>query len=225
MKTLVLILSLFVAGVANAAATATSTITPTFTPTPTYTPSPIAAFNTAYARDYVYPNEVWATNGVVLASAVTTPLPGDAAPWVAQVVSRTAFVMSTGSAKVRFSWGVPNDYKVQPNLNGMNVWAYCSTTATAAAFTVTLNVSRNPMNNLLPSGGIVYPGTATSITSVLTNTSITGKVIRAKIPMSSSARFQPGDHVSFDLQRSGGATTDLYVYRMEIEYLWQPYRP
>jgi len=229
MKKLLLILSMVLPSFGYAAATATftptNTPTATRTSTPTFTPTPAAGFNNAMAREYIYPNSVWATDGVVLASAVTTPLPGAAAPWVAQVVSRTAFVMSTGSAKVRWSWGVPNNYRSGVNMSNMNVWAYASTTATASTFTVTLNVARNPMNNLAPAGTTVYLGTATSVTNQLTNSSTAGKTLRIKLPLSSSARFQPGDHLSFDLQRSGNTTADLYIYRLEVEYLWEPYRP
>jgi hypothetical protein len=203
--------------------THTPTITPTFTLTPTFTPTPIAAFDPNWARDYIYPQDVFATDGVVLASAVTTPLPGAAAPWVAQSLSRTAFVLSTGSAKARFSYGVQGDFAKGVNAPNMNVWAYASTTATAVAITVTLNVTRNSMNNLLPAGQLVYPGTATSVTSALTGSGTAGKVIRFKLPLSSSARFQYGDHLSFDLQRTGGVTTDLNIYRIEVEYLKKPY--
>lgn len=222
MKKTLLALLFGLAGYAHAV-TATPTVTPTNTPTPTFTPTPVAQYDPAMYREFIYPQSIFANDGVVLASAVTTPLPGDAAPWVAQSVSATAFVMSTGSAKVRFSYGVPGNYLARPNTPNMNVWVYCNTTATANAMTVTMNVARNPMNNLLPSGGTVYVGTATSITTALAGSSTAGKFLRVKMPMPSTARFQQGDHLSFDLQRSGGVTTDLYVYRVEIEYVPQPY--
>jgi hypothetical protein len=224
-KLFLALIAMALPGLAFSAATATPTFTATLTrtPTATFTPSPVAAFDASNYREYTYPQSVWAGNGVVLASAVTTPLPGATAPWVAQVVSQTAFVMSTGSAQARWTYGIPGNYERKINLSNMNVWAYVATTATAQTITMTLNVSRNPMGNLYPQGGIVYPGTATSMTSQFTNSSITGKVLRVKLPLSSSARFQAGDQLNFDLRRSGGVTTDVYIYRLEVEYPDWPY--
>lgn len=203
--------------------TPTYTITPTFTPTATFTNTPVAQLDANMSRDYIYPGAVYATDGVVLASAVTTPLPGVSAPWVAQNISSTTFVMSTGSAKVRFSYGIQGDFAKGVNAPNMNIWAYCSTTSTVAALTVTLNVARRSMNNLYPQGGVVYLGTATDVTSSFVNSSITGKVLRVKLPLSGDARFQVGDQLSFDLQRTGGVTSDLYIHRLEVEYLNNPY--
>lgn len=216
----ILLALMFMAG--SAFATPTPTVTPTNSPTPTSTPTPIAAFDPQMARDYIMPNEIFANDGVVLASAVTTPLPGAEAPWVAQNLSRTSFVLSTGTSKVRFSYGVQGDYQKGVNAPNMNVWAYASTTATAATITMTLNVARYPMNNLAPAGQTVYLGTATSVTSAMAGSST--KMMRFKLPLSQSARFQYGDQLSFDLQKTGGATTNVSIYRIEVEYLQTPYR-
>lgn len=201
----------------------TPTVTPTSTVTPTFIPTPSAQLDASLGRDYTYPNAIFATDGVTLASAVTTPVPGSAAPWIAQSISQTAFVMGTNTASVRWTYGIRGDFAKGVNAPNMNVWAYCSTTSTANAITMTLNVSRRSMNNLYPQGETVYLGTATSVTNQLTNSSITAKVLRIKLPMPSTARFQVGDQLNFDLSRSGGATSDLYIYRIENEYLVNPY--
>lgn len=199
----------------------TPTVTPTSTVTPTFTPTPSAQFDASLGRDYIYPNAIFNNDGVTLASAVTTPVPGGAGLWVAQSLSQTTFVLSTGTAGARWSYGIRGDFAKGVNAPNMNVWAYCSTTATATAFTVTLNVARRSMNNLYPQGQTVYLGSATSITNQLTNSSITAKVLRVKLPLSSSARFQTGDQLNFDLQST--SLVNLNVYRLEMEYLVNPY--
>lgn len=193
-----------------------ATPTPTFTPTPTATPSPAAVLNPEGARMMVYPNAIYANDGVTLASAQTTPQPGAAAPWLEQSVSRTAFVLSTGSAKARFSVVLPNDYD-----RFLRVFAYASTTATVQALTVTLNVARNAFNGdtSVTRSAKVFTGTATDMTlSYPGLQEASTKVVRAKLPLTYSADYKAGDLLSFDLQRTGGTTTDLYIYAIELEY-------
>lgn len=192
---------------------ATDTPTPTHTPTATPTPTPVV-FRSGDARVIVLPNQVYANDGVVLASAQTTPQPGSAAPWLAQNVAATAFVMSTGAAKVRWSSVLPADYK-----RFLNVWAYASTTATAATMTMTLNVRRNAFGGATGNTATskVFEGTATDmIASYPGFQEGATKIVRAKLPLNYSSDLKAGDLLSFDLQKSSGL--DLYIYAIELEY-------
>jgi hypothetical protein len=195
---------------------AVDTPTPTFTPTATWTPSPVAVQAQGGSRVMVYPSQVYANNGVVLASAVTTPLPGNTNPWVAQVVSRTAFVMSTGSAKARVQFVLPKDFD-----RYMTLYAYASTTATVQSITMTINVSKQSFNGSLTNttGTVVYPGTATAMASVWPGLqSSETKLVRSKLPAADCSACKAGDLVNVDIQRTGGTTTDLYIYAVEAEY-------
>ena len=195
---------------------ATDTPTPTFTPTLTWTPTPISIISGSTSRVVVDAVDVCANDGVVLASAVTTPLPGAAAPWLAQSMSFTAAVMSTGSAKCRIQFVLPNDYQ-----RFLSLYAYASTTATPQTLTMTLNLKRQAFG---ASSSATYTakvllGTATSM--LLTYPGLQGastKMVRAKLPLPTCNDCKAGDLINVDVQRSGGTTTDLYIYRFEAQY-------
>lgn len=200
----------------SASLTAASTSTPTFTPTATFTPTPDASLPTNNARVNIGPAEVFANDGVVKAESVTTPLPGAAAPWVAQSMSMTAAVMSTGSAKARIQFVLPNDYE-----RGLSLYAYASTTSTPQTFTLTLNLKRQAFNasSSATASAKVLLGTATSMTE--TWPGLQGaetKVVRAKLPLPVCSDCKAGDIVNVDIQRSGGTTSNLYIYNFEASY-------
>lgn len=197
--------------------TPTPTITPTSTPTPTFTPTPDAVLPPEGSRVIIPAIDIMANDGVVKASAVTTPLPGAAAPWVAQSASMTAAVLSTGSAKARVQFVIPNDFD-----RSLKLYAYASTTAAAQAITMTINVKRQAFgaSSSATASAKVYLGTATSM---LTGSwpglgEANTKVVRALLPAPTCADCKAGDLINVDIRRSGGVTTDLYIYAIEAQY-------
>ena len=227
-KVLALIVALLWGSVAQAA-TDTPTSTPTFTPT--FTVTPVRQFDHSRARVMAMATDCM--NDDQVTRPIPTPLPGSASVYLAQYLSQTSAVLSTGAAKVRISFSVPGNYGGQPKF-----YAYVATTAAVAtSLSLTVNTNVQRFNN----GSVINTPYAGAITNVNAPTYVPGRlinsntsIVRLLLPVSGTAVpvlsglnrpnvLQPGDTVNLDILRGGGTTTDMYVMKFEMEYKPQPY--
>lgn len=138
---------------------AVDTPTPTFTPTPTWTPTAQTQQDNNLQREQVYAaGHITLDDGAN--SPVLTPVPGNGV-WRAQYGKHSVLVMSSGTAKARIEWRLPNNYKPKMPLK---IWSYGYfdvTNAAAVAVSLCVNVGALTFNKLT--------GTATEYRGVTIN--------------------------------------------------------
>jgi len=221
MKKGLLIFGLLILGKFGLAATPTPTFTATLTstPTPTNTPTAVAIKNTNLEREQIPVNRFTKSDGITsLGTSVDT-----ANPYYIQAVSNTCAVLGTATAKVRFQWVVPNDYK-----NNLKFYAYCyldTVGVTTCAITVDTAIQHF---NALTSTSTVYTGTSTNIQQYNAGMCCPlqdGVMGRFFLPLSSTVVSVPevgivhkGDIINCLITRSAGSSGNLYICDIEAEY-------
>lgn len=229
-----------IAATATYIRTAFPTLTPTLTPTgtispsPTYTPAPKQLKNSARLRLYFRPQNFTQGDGLTVLGA--TALPGAASAWLAQVLSQTVAVLSTGAAEVRLGMTVPWDFKGDLRL-------YCLMGAATAGDSVTITariagqgfnkttVTAGTFSYQAPGGGRYnLNGTATNLLTQAADPlwASTLVVSRVLMPLNVAAysystsnppgNIQAGDVLNFDLLRTSGGTDNVYIYSIEVQY-------
>jgi hypothetical protein len=219
MKKLFLLIALVMAGVAGTvhSATNTPTNTPTFTATPTFTPTPVIRVESGVVSSvWIAPNQLLQGDGV-------TPLTFETLPWLAQSASKTcAVIAATATGQVRFTAFLPNDYA-----GNLKVYALVSTTNTVAStstITVTMNVRRDSPGRVSWTASTVYPGAATEASTIMPGfQGSANRIVKALLPISNTAKFNPGDIVSGDLNTSA-SQLNVSVYGIELQYKSMPTR-
>lgn len=222
--------------------TPTQTPTGTLTPSATFTPSPKQLKDNEAFRVYFIPSDLTQADGATALS--NTALPGSSQAWMAQSLSQSVAVLSTGSAEVRQSMTIPWNYRGRARFfailgnqsNGDSVTLTCSvngqrfncTTQTVGTYSYTP-----------PMGGNYYlPGIAANViagvqgVAPLWNGSATGPqvVSRVMMPLPASCynwatvnptlatTLNPGDIVNFDIKRTSGGAGNVFIYALEFEY-------
>ena len=242
-----------VAATATYIATSQPTLTPTLTPTgtispsPTYTPAPkrLKGGNERM-RVYYIPSDTTYADGVTALS--NTAQPGSANPWMAQSLSQSVAVLSTGTAEIRQTVIVPWNYRGNARLFailgaqsqgdsvtltvGVNGQRFNDTTQTVGTFSyiappggnyylagTAQNVMAQVYNNLNP----LWSGTTASIAQP-------SVVSRVQLPLPANCAWywnalptqavtlMPGDIVNFDIKRTSGGAGNVYLYDLEFDY-------
>ncbi len=206
-------------------ATPTSTITPTFTPTPTRTNTPVSGFGSQTGRVIVQAQEFLSSDGVTI--PVTTPVVGVGA-WLAQTLSYTAYVFSTGTASARIQFTVPADY-----MRTTGFWLYGYNSSVTNTVTLQADVSKVSFG-ALTSTSRVYVGTATNVQTQNTGRMFDARYNRIWIPLNvalygggstGGTALKAGDLLNILIQRTG-ASGNLAVFAAEFEYAVNyPLRP
>ena len=223
--------------------TLTPTLTPTGTITPsnTFTPSPRSLKNDYRARVYFRPQDLTQDDGVTVLGA--TPLPGATSSWLAQSVSQTVAVLSTGAAKVRLGMTVPWNYK-----GSLRLYALMSARTIGDNVTITASIMGQSFNHTTltagtysytapPGGAYAIPGAATSVLAgnyacdnPLWDTPVC-VVSRVQLPLAVAASYysnanpllvagiiNAGDTLNFSITRATGGTDNVYIYGLEVQY-------
>lgn len=219
MKKFLLFLGLLLLGSVGYAATPTPTWTLTPTPTPTSTPTAIAIKNPSLVREYIGVGNLRKSDGITApGTSVDT-----AAVYLIQAVSNTCAVLGTATAKTRFQFVVPNDYK---NFMKFYAYGYLDTGGvTTCAITVDLAIQHF---NALTSTSVVYLGASTNIQQYNAGMccplqdAVMG---RFYLPVSATVSSVPesglihkGDIINGLITRSAGASGNLYICGLEAEY-------
>ena len=230
-KLLVMFLLLGLGAVANAA-TPTPTFTPSPTYTPTYTPTQVAIINVNVGHIFKSYADLKQNDGVT--AALTSSAPGSASIYLAQQLSQTCAIFSTGTAIARFVVLIPNDYKsnlrlygiMNPSTTGDTTTAFCtnvqvqrlnaltSTALTATYMGVTLNVQSGAFTGS-------DPLTLTTQASYLMQDSRYSLVylpISATVLGPGPSGFKPGDTLNFQIVKAGGTTTATALLGVDLEY-------
>ncbi len=229
-----------IAATATYIRTAFPTLTPTLTPTgtispsPTYTPNPQQLKNKQRLRLYFRPQNLTQADGITSLGA--SALAGSASAWMAQVLSQTVAVLSTGAAEVRLNFTVPNDF------NGdLRVYALMGAATAGDSCTITARLAGQSFNHTTVTAGTFsyqapgggrwnLNGTATNLLTqplepFWTNTLVISRVL---MPLNVAAYASPnanppgliqkGDVINLDLLRASGGTDNVYVYSLEVQY-------
>ena len=227
--------------------TLTPTLTPTGTITPsnTFTPSPRSLKNDYRARVYFRPQDLTQDDGVTVLGA--TPLPGAANSWLAQSMSQTVAVLSTGAAKVRLGMTIPWNYK-----GGLRLYALMGAQTIGDNVTITASIMGQSFNKTTltagtysytpPTGGAyAIPGAATSILAgryasdnPLWDTPVC-VVSRVQMPLAVAASYysnanpllvagiiRSGDVLNFSIARATAGVDNVYIYGLEVQYDFKP---
>jgi hypothetical protein len=238
-----------IAATATYVATFYPTLTPTLTPTGTITPSlsptppPVQLKPNERFRVYFIPSDLTQADGISVLGA--TALPGATSAWMAQSLSQSVAVLSTGTCEVRQTLTIPWNYKGRGEL-----FAVMGNQTTGDSVTITASVAGQRFNNttqtagvfsyVQPAGGVYYfPGAATNVISAVylkrdalyTGSSTLPQVVsRVLMPLAANAymgantnpslaqTFQPGDIVNFDIKRTTGGSGNVYIYGLEFQY-------
>ena len=242
-----------VAATATYIATSQPTLTPTLTPTgtispsPTFTPAPkrLKGGNERM-RIYYIPSDLTQGDGVTALS--NTALSGANNAWMAQSLSQSVAVLSTGTAEVRQTVIVPWNYR-----GNARMFAVMQAQSQGDSVTLTVGVNGQRFNDttqtvgtfsyIAPPGGFYYlAGTATNImaqayasqnplwSGTTTGISQPSVVSRVQLPLPANCAYywntnptqavtlMPGDIVNFDIKRTSGGAGNVYIYDLEFEY-------
>jgi hypothetical protein len=220
--------------------TLTPTLTPTgtLTPSPTFTPAPKQLKSDQRERYVIYPVDFTSATGATLLNGTTTT--GGTVPWLAQNLSQTCAVLSTGAAEVRMEWVVPRDFK-----GNLKLYAYCLNTVVGDGVSLTVSVTGQHFNMTTQSAGTYSytppPGGFYQISGVSTQI-LAGTyadadplwdtpvqvVSRVHLPTAASLSayatanppgyVQYGDLLNIDILKAAGNAGLLYVYDVECQY-------
>ncbi len=236
-----------VAATATYIQTAFPTLTPTLTPTgtltpsPTFTPAPRQLKDDYRYRLYFQPQQFTQADGITALGA--TPLPGSASAWLAQSLSETVAVLSTGTAEIRLGMTVPWNYRGNSKL-----FLLMNAQSIADSVTLTVGVNGQSFNcttvtvgtysYFAPSGGVYYmAGTATQVVAGFGGQQVDPLwdtpfqvVSRVLMPLNAAAAayadrnpslgptIQAGDILNFDIKRTSGGNGNVYIYSAEFQY-------
>jgi hypothetical protein len=228
-----LFLALLVALPSFVQAAATATPTNTFTQTPTFTPTAVAVLPQSGTNSlFLYPENMYQANNAAVITGSLTPLPGDTTVWVASSLNQNAAVFSTGTAVARVKFTVPMDYS---NVNGgLRLFAHgvistigVTTTAFCAnVFTAGMNKLTSTAGSYLgvtfnvKTGEFISSG-AISLTTQTGERLLDARFSRFLIPISGTVAqiLHPGDTGTIELVRAAGATGNVSVNKVELQYV------
>lgn len=221
--------------------TLTPTLTPTgspnTTPTSTYTPSPKQLKYDFRQRIYFIPSDLTQADGVTPLSS--TAVAGGTVAWMAQSLSQSVAVLSTGAAEVRQGWTVPWNFKgnlrlymlmgVQTSGDSVSITA----SLTGQHFNCTTITSGTYSYTPPPGGFYQMSGAATNVIAgvqafhplwnfVISRVNMPLNIAATSYwtgnPATGYAQIWPGDVVNFDIKRSTGGLGNVYIYSIEAEY-------
>ncbi|MBU6231522.1 hypothetical protein KGP36_02540 [Patescibacteria group bacterium] len=218
--------------------TPTQTPTGTLTPSPTFTPAPKQLKNNYRARVYFTPLQL--TNGDGKTILTTTADPGGPNAYLAQALSQTVAVLTTGTAEIRLGWTVPWNFK-----GDLKFFAVMNAASIGDSVTLTASVAGQHFNETTQTAGTfsyVWPGglyyMIGTATNVLTAPYGIGAslqdtpaqiVSRVLVPTNSAVSaspwnqqigntIQPGDFLNLDIVRTSGGSGVVNLYGIEAQY-------
>lgn len=231
-----------VAATATYVKTAFPTLTPTLTPTGTLTPSlsptpgPKQLKSAFRTRIYFPPTDLTQADGITSLGA--SALPGATSSWLAQSLSQTVAVLSTGAAEVRLATTIPWNYK-----GDLRLFAIMGVQTAGDSVTITANMVGQSFNQttvtagtasyLNPAGGLWYlNGTAANVIAgvqplapLWSSTFVISRVWMPLNPLSLNywqanpgGTIQRGDIVNFDIKRTTAGLGNVYIYGFELQY-------
>lgn len=219
----------------------TPTLTPTgtITPSSTFTPSPKQLKSNFRTRLYFVPSDFTQADGVTSLGA--SALPGSASAWMAQSLSQSVAVLSTGAAEVRLGMTVPWNYK-----GDMRLFLLMGAQTATDSVTLTVGVTGQHFNMTTmtagsfsytppPGGFFQLNGTATNvivgqqgIAPLWASTFVISRVFmpaNAAVisywtgnPTTGLAQIMPGDVLNWDIKRTSGGSGNVFVYNAELQY-------
>lgn len=219
MKKLVLI-CLALLGLAMVAQAATPT--PTFTPTPTATPTmyyppfPLPDNLAHPGIRLIMPIDFFMVDGLTRLTA--TVAAGATFPWLAQSMSFTSAVFSTGTCSARFGMIMPNNY--DPDKFPLKLWAYMQESDSTAASTTAFCVNFTKLHyDRLTSTAVTFLGTTVSVQAMARNGLKDSMISLVQLPVPTGvSQVAAGDLLGFQLIRAGGTAGNVSIFAIEPEY-------